>query len=186
MAMGRLIISANCTLDGVTQDPDGTEGHRNGGWLLDVGSADRESWLANALEETRAAAAILVGRHSYEFFADRWPARTGELAEEMNGTPKYVVTSTPIEHRWSNAQVLSTGIGSLKAGVDGDILVFGSRTLARSLLSNGYVDEVRLMLFPMVLSSGERLFPSDGPPLPMSLVGQATVGESLVLLTYRT
>lgn len=186
--MGRLIISENVTLDGVMQDPGGDEGFRRGGWFLQASEQDRAAWAAAEYAESLEASALLFGRGGYEWFAARWPARTGPWAERLTGLPKYVVTSTLAEFAWANTACLEgdplVSVADLKERIDGDVVLYASGALARTLLRAGMVDEVRLIIFPSVLGEGERLFDSVDAP-PMQLVNSQLVGSNLVSLTYR-
>ena len=186
--MGKLIVSTNVTLDGVVQDPDGKEGFGRGGWFGQFGGSDLEEWGRVSLEEARGTEALLLGRRSDEWFAARWAARGGEWADRLNSLPKYVVSATLEEPKWGNATVLAGDVASevskLKQRLAGDIVVYASYQLVRTLLAHALVDEVRLTVFPVVLGSGERLFGETAGALPMRLRGTRTLGEGLVLLTY--
>ncbi|MBO0807235.1 MAG: dihydrofolate reductase family protein [Actinobacteria bacterium] len=187
--MGKIIISANVTLDGVVQDPGGDEGFARGGWFGEAGESDRAEWARVQLDETLAAAALLFGRRSYEWFAARWPARTGELAERLSSMPKYVVSSALRDPGWHNSTVLTgdalSEVAALKQQLTGDIVVYGSFRLGHALMAHDLVDELRLMIFPFVLGAGQRLFTETGGTRPMRLISNRGVGESLVLLTYQ-
>ena len=128
--MGKIIISENISLDGVVQDPTGEEGFRHGGWFRQIGDKDREAWAKVLLDEALGAEAMLLGRRSYEFFAARWPSRSGDYADRLNSMPKYVVSSTLQEPKWTNATVLKGGavseVSKLKQELAGDIVVYGS------------------------------------------------------------
>jgi dihydrofolate reductase len=186
--MGKIIVSTNVTLDGVVQDPDGKEGFSRGGWFGQFGGSDLEEWGKVSLEEARGMAALLLGRRSDEWFAARWAARSGEWADRLNTVPKYVVSTTLEEPKWGNATVLAGDVASevrkLKQRLAGDIVVYASYQLVRTLLDHDLVDEVRLTVFPVVLGEGERLFGETGGKKPMRLRGSRTVGAGLVLLTY--
>jgi dihydrofolate reductase len=186
--MGRIVISANVSLDGVVQDPDGTEGFERGGWFAPVGSRDREAWAKTELAEALSAEALLLGRRTYEVFAPRWPDRTGEWADRLNGLPKYVVSSTLRAPAWTNTTVLDgpavPSVAKLKREVAGDIVVYGSGQLAHTLIEHDLVDELRLMIYPIVLGAGERLFGDTGERKPLRLLDSHTVGDGLTLLTY--
>jgi dihydrofolate reductase len=175
--MAKIVISTNVSLDGVVQDPDGKEGFRLGGWFNQFGGKDLEAW------------ALLLGRRSDEWFASRWESRTGVWADTLNVMPKYVVTSTLENARWSNATVLKgdvvAEIAKLKQEIDGEVLVYASYQLGRTLIEHDLVDELRLMVFPVVLGAGERLFGQTSDKLPLRLVDARTVGDGLTFLTYR-
>ncbi len=186
--MGRIVVSENVSLDGVMQDPTGEEGFKQGGWFADIGEADRAAWAERGLGEARDAAALLMGRRSDEYFAERWLSRTGEWAERLNEMPKYVVSSTIESAAWSNSTVLSgdvTGsVATLKRELDGDIVVIASRPLVHRLMEHDLVDELRLVVYPVVLGSGERVFGETAEKTPLRLLGTRTVGDNLALLTY--
>ena len=186
--MGRIIISENVTLDGVIQDPAGDEGFRHGGWIGRIGDRGREEAAKVALEEALGTEAMLLGRRSYEFLAGRWPSRTGALADRLNGKPKYVVSSTLQDPAWNNTTVLkgeAVGeVSRLKQRLAGDIVVAASFQLVQPLLEHGVVDELRLMIYPVVLGTGRRLFGETNDKHPMRLVANKTVAGDLVLLTY--
>ena len=186
--MGRIVISTNASLDGVVQDPDGSEGFERGGWFRRFGGADLEEWTKVMFDQALGTSALLLGRQSDEWFAERWLSRSGEWADRLNGLPKYVVSSTVDEPRWSNATVLKgdvvAEVAKLKQDVDGDIVVFASYQLGRTLLEHDLVDEVRLSVFPVVVGAGERLFGETSAVKPMRLVDTRTIGDGLTYLTY--
>jgi len=187
--MGKIVISENVTLDGVVQDPTGVEGFRHGGWFVQVGSNDREGFYKAALDEVLRAEALLVGRRSYEFLAARWPSRTGELADRMNSIPKYVVSSTLEDPGWNNSTVVKgdavNEVSNLKERLNGEIVVPASLQLVRTLIEKDLVDELRLMVYPFVLGAGERLFGETSDKVPLRLVANRTVGDSLPYVTYQ-
>jgi RNA polymerase sigma-70 factor (ECF subfamily) len=187
-AMGKIVISTNTSLDGVVQDPDGQEGFRLGGWFGRFGGPDLEAWAEMEAEEAEQAEALLLGRRSDEWFASRWIERPGAWAERLNSMPKYVVSATLAEPRWTNATVISGDvmgqIGKIRQAADGDIIVYGSGELVRALLAHGLADELRLTVFPVVLGAGERLFDASGGDLPLRLLGTRTVGTGLIQVTY--
>lgn len=188
--MGKIVISGpqNVTLDGVVQDPDGKEGFGPGGWFVEFGGKDLEEWNKIALDEALRAEAWLLGRRSYEFFGARWRSRSGELADRLNSMPKYVVSSTLSEPGWNNSTVLTGDVvgevAKLKQQLDGDIVVPASYQLGRTLVEHDLVDELRLVVFPVVLGAGERLFGEVSERRPLRLVSARTVGDGLVFLTY--
>ena len=189
--MGKIVMSGpqNVTFDGVVQDPDGHEGFKLGGWFVQFGGKDLEAWNKVALDEALGAEAWLLGRRSYEFFGERWRPRSGELADRLNSMPKYVVSST-LEHPvWNNSTVLKGDVGTevsrLKEELDGEIVVPASYQLGRTLMELDLVDELRLVVFPVVLGTGERLFGETSGKKPMRLVNAQTIGEGLVYLTYK-
>jgi len=191
MEMGKIVMSGpqNVSLDGVVQDPDGAEGFELGGWFVEHGGRDLEDWSKIALQEALLAEAWLLGRRSYEFFGSRWRPRTGELADRLNGLPKYVVSSTLEQPDWNNSTVLKgdvvTEVSKLKQELEGEIIVPASYRLCRTLIEHDLVDEVRLVVFPVVLGAGERLFGEVGGQKTLRLTDTRTVGDGLVLLTYQ-
>ncbi|MGW4117926.1 dihydrofolate reductase family protein [Nocardia sp. NPDC004711] len=192
--MGKIVISTNATLDGVVQDPDGQEGFELGGWFHQfVGGKDLEDWAANETEELLGAEALLLGRRSSAWFESRM--RDGaevrvsrEWADRMNSIPKYVVSSTLEHSQWSNTTVLNGDavkeISELKRNVDGEILVYGSYQLVRTLIAQNLADELRLVIFPAVLGTGLRLFDETSDKKPLHLVDTRKIGDGLVLDTY--
>ena len=189
--MGKIVISGpqNVSLDGVVQDPDGKEGFRLGGWLLQFGGKDLEEWKKVALDEALRAETWLLGRRSYEFFGARWRPRSGEFADRLNSMPKYVVSSTLDEPDWNNSTVLKgdvvTEVSKLKQRLDGEIVVPASYQLGRTLIEHDLADELRLVVFPVVLGAGERLFGQTSDKKPMRLVSTQILGDSLAYLTYQ-
>jgi len=185
--MGKIVISENVTLDGVVQDPAGREGFRLGGWVGRIGEKGRDQAARVLLDENLRAEALLLGRRSYEFLAAVWPSRSGALADRLNEMPKYVVSSTIEDPRWSNTTVLRgdvvNEVSTLKQELAGEILVPASFRLWHALLQSDLVDELRLMIYPVVLGAGERLFGEAGEEKPMRLVDVQTV-DDLAHLTY--
>src|SRR5215213_2818913 len=171
--MGRIVISEFVSLDGVIEDPGGAEGFRHGGWTFAFNTGDEGNKFK--LDETLGAEALLLGRVTYDGFAAAWPTMegTGEFGEKMNGMPKYVVSSTLGEPEWSNSTVLrgdvAEEVAKLKREIDGVILVAGSAQLAQGLIEHDLVDELRLMVFPVVLGTGKRLFGETSDKKPMRL-----------------
>ncbi|MEV0466948.1 dihydrofolate reductase family protein [Nocardia tengchongensis] len=191
--MGKIVISANATLDGVVQDPDGQEGFELGGWFRrSVGDTDLADWVARETEEVLGAAALLLGRRSCEWFAARMPSSevrvSRDWADRMNSIPKYVVSSTLEHPEWSNVTVLNGDaakeISELKRRVDGEILVYGSYQLVRTLIDQNLADELRLVIFPVVLGTGVRLFDETSDKKPLHLVDARKMGEGLLFCTY--
>jgi dihydrofolate reductase len=189
--MGKIVISDNVTLDGVIQDPDGQEGFRRGGWIgqIEGGPAVTGEAAKVLLDEVRGTQALLLGRRSDEFFAARWASRGGEWADRLNGLPKYVVSSTLQQAKWANATVLHgdvvNEVSKLKQELNGDIVVYASIQLVRTLIQHDLADELRLMVYPVVLGAGERLFGETSGKKPMRLIGNRTVGGGLAYLTYQ-
>jgi dihydrofolate reductase len=186
--MGAIVISENVSLDGVIEDPAGGEGFARGGWVGRVGDRGRDEAAKILLEEALGAEALLLGRRSYEFFAGRWPSRGGELADRLNSLPKYVVSATLEDPHWSNSTVLTgdvvNEVSELRQALDGEILVYASFQLVHTLLEHNLVDELRLMVYPVVLGAGERLFGQTKDKIPMRFLDARTVGDDLALLTY--
>jgi dihydrofolate reductase len=188
--MGKIVMSGpqNVSLDGVVQDPDGAEGFRLGGWFGEVGGEDLKEWNKVALEEALQAEAWLLGRRSYEFFGERWRPRSGELADRLNSMPKYVVSSTLEDPEWNNSRVLKGDVveevAKLKQELDGEIIIPASYQLGRTLMAHDLVDELRLVVFPVVLGAGERFFGETGEKKPMRLIETKTIGDGLVYLAY--
>jgi dihydrofolate reductase len=184
--MGTIVISENISLDGVIEDPAGVEGFRLGGWFFET---DRgEDGEKFTLDKTLDTEALLLGRRSYEFFATTWPSRGGELADKLNSLPKYVVSSTIEDPDWNNSTVLKGDVvdevAKLKQELNGEVVVLGSPQLARMLIEHDLVDELRLMIYPVVLGAGARLFGETSDKIPMRLVDTQTVGDGIAILTY--
>ena len=186
--MGKIVVTTNVSLDGIVQDPDGEEGFRHGGWFRQFGGKDLEEWTRVETDEALQCEAMLLGRKSDEWFATRWLNRTGEWADRLNSMPKYVVSSTLTEPKWSNATVIRGDIvgeiSRLKQDISGEILVYASYQLVHTLIEHDLVDELRLVIFPVVLGDGERLFGETSDKKPMRLVDTKTIGDGLVFLTY--
>ncbi len=186
--MAKIIVSENVTLDGVVQDPTGDEGFEGGGWFGRVTAADREAFGAAALEEALAAEAFLMGRRTYEFLASRWPARTGALAERLNALPKYVVSATLGQAAWHNTTVLGADAAEaateLSRRVDGDIVVPASFQLVRSLFAHDLVDQIRVLVYPVVLGTGARLFAGLPAATSLHLLDSRVLGDHLTRTTY--
>jgi dihydrofolate reductase len=186
--MGKIVVSENVSLDGVVQDPTGEEGFKHGGWFEQIGDKDREQWAKVGLDEALGADALLLGRRSYEFLAARWPSRSGEWADKLNSLPKYVVSSTLVDPDWNNSTVLKGEVvgevSKLKHEIQGEIVVAASRQLVHTLMEHDLVDELRLMIYPVVLGVGERLFGETSDKKPIRLLDSHTVGDSLAYLTY--
>src|SRR5215203_477660 len=167
--VGKIVVSENVSLDGVIQDPAGDEGLRVGGWVGPIKDSPQLNKLA--LDEALGAEALLLGRRSYEWFAARWPSRSGELADRLNNLPKYVVSSTLEDPAWNNSTVLKGGdpvaeVSKLRQDLAGKILLPASFQLLRALMEYDLVDELRLKIFPVVLGAGERLFGETGDKKP--------------------
>jgi dihydrofolate reductase len=187
--MAKIIITTNVSLDGVVEDPDGAEGFGRGGWFVQAGGKDLEEWGKVEYAEALDTAALLLGRRSDDWFGTRWAAaRPGAFAERLNQLPKYVVSATLRDPRWTNVTVLTGDVADevakLKRELDGDIVVYASYQLGRALIEHDLVDELRLFVFPVVVGAGERLFGQTTGAKPFRLADSRTVGDGLVLLTY--
>jgi dihydrofolate reductase len=186
--MRKIVVSTNVTLDGVVQDPDGAEGFRYGGWFGQFGGKDLEAWGKISLDEALGAEALLLGRKSDAWFATRWASRTGEWADRLNSLPKYVVSSTLEAPKWNNSTVLNgdvvSEVSKLKQKLDGEIVVYASYQLGRTLMEHDLVDELRLTVFPVVLGAGERLFGETTDKKSMRLFSARTIGDGLTFVTY--
>jgi dihydrofolate reductase len=184
--MGKVVVSDNVSLDGVIQEPAGDEGFTVGGWVGLI--KDRPKLAKLALDEALRAEALLLGRRSYEWFAGRWPSRSGELADRLNSLPKYVVSTTLEDLDWNNSTVLKgdvlNEVSKLKQGLKGEIVVPASFQLVQTLMEHDLVDELRLKVFPVVLGAGERLFGETSDKKAMRLVDTETVEGDVVFLTY--
>jgi dihydrofolate reductase len=176
--MGRIIVTEFISVDGVVEDPGGSENFKYGGWSFEF-----------KLDETLEAEAQLLGRVTYEGFAEAWPPRDGEFADKFNNMPKYVVSSTLKNPEWTNSTVLdgdmAESVAKLKDEVDGDIVVHGSVQLVQGLIEHGLVDELRLMVFPVVLGGGKRLFGETSDKRTLRLTDSKTVGDGVSILVYQ-
>ena len=184
--MGRIVVTEFVSLDGVMEDPGGSENFRHGGWSFEIGRGDEGDKFK--LDEAFASEALLLGRRTYEGFAAAWPSREGEFADKFNTMPKYVVSSTLAAPEWQNSTVLKGDLGTevtkLKQEYDGDIVVHGSAQLVQTLLEQDLVDELRLMVYPIVLGSGKRIFGELKDKKPLRLVDSKIVGDGVAILTY--
>jgi dihydrofolate reductase len=189
--MGKIVLSGpqNASLDGVVQDPTGDEGSGLGDWFVQYGGKDLDEWSRVALEEALGAEAWLLGRRSYEYFGVRWRPRSGALADRLNSMPKYVVSSTLVDPDWDNSRVLKgdvvSEVSKLKQELEGEIVVPASYQLGRTLIEHDLADELRLVVFPVVLGAGERLFGGISSKKPMHLVDARIIGDGLAMLTYQ-
>jgi dihydrofolate reductase len=184
--MGRIVVTEFVSLDGVVEDPGGAEDFKYGGWSFEFSRGDDGDKFK--LDEAFEAEALLLGRVTYQGFADAWPSREGEFADKFNHMPKYVVSSTLKDPEWSNSTVLEgdvvEAVSKLKREQDGDIVVHGSPSLVQSLLENDLVDELRLMVFPVVLGTGKRLFGETSDKKGLRLTDSKTVGDGVAILVY--
>ncbi|MFG1911487.1 dihydrofolate reductase family protein [Kribbella sp. NPDC048928] len=190
--MGRIVVSENISLDGVIQDPTGEDNLGRGNWFAQIGEQNLGAWAKVELAEALGAEALLMGRHSYEWFVARgWASsRTGEWADRLRSLPKYVVASSALDGPdWGNTTVLKGDVidevSKLRQEVDGDIVVYGSGRLVHTLWEHNLVDELRLMTYPVVVGAGERLFGETSAATPLHLVSTRAVGDGLAFLTYR-
>jgi dihydrofolate reductase len=186
--MGKIVVSENVSLDGVVEDPSGEQGFRHGGWFVQFIGEDWEAWTEVELAEARGAEALLMGRRSDEYFAARSSSQSGEWLDRLISLPKYVVSSTLEKAKWTNATVLKgevvSEVAKLKQRTDGEIVVYGSRPLVRTLMEHDLVDELRLTVFPVALGAGERLFGETSDKRPLRLIDAKTLGSGLAHLTY--
>ena len=186
--MGRIVVTEFVSLDGVMEDPGGAETFRHGGWTFEIDRGDEGDKFK--LDETLASEALLLGRVTYEGFAAAWPSVTDEVgfADKFNSMPKYVVSSTLEDPEWNNSTVLkgdvATEVANLKEQYDGDIVVHGSARLVQTLVDHDLVDELRLMVFPVVLGSGKRLFGETSNKTPLRLTDSKMVGGGVAILIY--
>jgi dihydrofolate reductase len=184
--VGRIVVTEFVSLDGVMEAPGGGESFRHGGWSFEVNRGDEGDKFK--LDETVSSEALLLGRVTYEGFAAAWPSREGEFADKFNTMPKYVVSSTLDEPEWNNSTVLKGDIAEevakLKQEQEGDIVVHGSARLVQTLIELDLVDEFRLMVFPVVLGSGKRLFGETSDKKPLRLVDSKVVGDGVAILIY--
>jgi len=185
--MGKIVVSEQISLDGVVDDPSGVEGTSRGGWVNEMSEADREAWTEHEFAESVAAEALLLGRRSDAWFAARWRERTGEWADRLNTMTKYVVSSTVDEPQWGNATVLSGDVveqvAKLRAEADGEIVVYASALLVRTLIDHDLVDELRLTIHPFVVGAGPRLWGETADRKVFRLTGSRLLG-SLPHLTF--
>ncbi len=185
--MGKIVITEFVSLDGVMEDPGGAEDFKYGGWTFEISRGDEGDKFK--LDETMESEALLLGRVTYEGFAAAWPSREGEFADKFNTMQKYVVSSTLRDPEWTNTTVIDGDLGEAVARIkdahEGDVVVHGSRQLAQALIEQGLVDELRLMVFPVVLGAGKRLFGDTTDKQPLDLVESQNVGDGVAILVYR-
>lgn len=183
--MIRLIVSEFLTLDGVMEAPGGEPTHPHAGWVFDFMGPEQ---LQYKLEEVREAESLLIGRVTYESFAGAWPKRTGEFADKMNAMPKHVVSTTLQKPEWNNCTVMRDDVAAqvarLKNQAGGPILVAGSRTLVHTLMAHDLADEYRIMIFPVLLGSGRRLFPETPHKTVLRLVDTRKFSSGVVVHHY--
>jgi dihydrofolate reductase len=184
--MGRIVVTEFLSLDGVMEAPGG-EDFKYKAWSFDFDRGEEGNKFK--LDEVLESQALLLGRVTYEGFAAAWPSRQGEFADKFNSMPKYVVSSTLEDPEWSNSTVLKGDVVDevtrLRQEVDGDIYVHGSCQLVQTLIEHDLVDELHLMVFPLLLGTGKRLFGETSDKKPLQLVDSKTVGEGIAILTYQ-
>ena len=184
--MGRIVVTEFMSLDGVVEDPGGAEDFKHSGWSFEISRGEEGDQFK--LDETMSSDALLLGRVTYEGFAKAWPTRDGEFADKFNTMPKYVVSSTLENPEWNNSTVLkgdvAEEVGKLRQELDGDIVVHGSPQLVQMLVENDLVDELRLMVFPVVLGTGKGLFGETSDKKTLRLVDSKMVGDGVAILTY--
>jgi dihydrofolate reductase len=184
--MGRIVVTEFVSLDGVMEDPGGAENFKYGGWTFEFDRGEGDKFK---LDETMQTEALLLGRVTYEGFAAAWPSREGEFADKFNTMPKYVVSSTLRDPSWENTTVLdgdvAPAVSKLREETEGDVVVHGSGQLVQTLLEHDLVDELRLMVFPVMLGAGRRLFGDTSDKKPLELVEARTVGDGITIMIYR-
>jgi dihydrofolate reductase len=184
--VGRIVVTEFVSVDGVMEDPGGVEGFEHGGWAFETVRGEGEQFK---LEEARDSDALLLGRVTYQGFAEAWPSRDGEFADKFNSMPKYVVSSTLHAPEWNNSTVLGGDVvqevSKLRQETDGNIVVHGSGQLAQTLVEHDLVDELRLMVFPVVLGAGKRLFGDTSAKKRLRLTDSKTVGDGVTILIYQ-
>jgi dihydrofolate reductase len=184
--MGKIIVTEFVSLDGVIEAPGGGEDYKHAGWTFQISRGDEGN--AFKVKETADSEALLLGRVTYEGFAQAWPSRTGEFADKLNGMPKYVISSTLKDAPWNNSTILKGNVGAevtnLKKKLKGNIVVHGSAQLTQALLAYDLIDELRMMVFPVILGSGKRLFGAMEDKKSMKLIGSQTVGDGVEILIY--
>jgi dihydrofolate reductase len=184
--VGRIIVTEFVSLDGVMEDPGGSEDFKYGGWSFEYSRGDEGDKFK--LDETMDSAALLLGRTTYEGFAEAWPSRDGDFADKFNNMPKYVVSSTLKDPEWTNTTVLDgdvkEAVSKLKDEIDGDIVVHGSAQLAQTLLDLDLVDRLHLMVFPVALGAGKRFFGETADKKPLRLADSKIVGDGVAILVY--
>jgi dihydrofolate reductase len=184
--VGRIVVTEFVSLDGVMEDPGGSEDFAYGGWSFEFSRGEEGEQFK--LDETRDSEALLLGRVTYEGFAAAWPSREGEFADKFNNMPKYVVSETLEDPKWNNSTVLKgdlvEDVSKLKRELGGNIVVHGSAQLVQSLIDNNLVDELRLMVFPVVLGTGKRLLGTTTDKKSLRLVDSKIVGDGVAILVY--
>jgi len=184
--MGRIVVTEFVSLDGVMEAPGGGEDFEHAGWTFEIDRGKEGDQFK--LDEALDSEALLLGRGTYENFAAAWPSRAGQLADKLNRMPKYVISSTLEEAKWNNSTVLRgdvvKNISKLRQERGGDIVVHGSAQLVQTLIEHDLVDELRLMVFPVVLGTGKRLFGDRSEKKRLRLADSKTVGDGIAILIY--
>jgi dihydrofolate reductase len=184
--MARIVVTEFVSLDGVMEDPGGSEDFKYGGWSFEFSRGEEGDKFK--LDEAIESDALLLGRTTYEGFADAWPQREGEFADKFNAMPKYVVSSTLKDPEWTNTTVMDGNlveeVSKLRERPGGDIVVHGSAQLVQFLLDNDLVDELRLMVFPVVLGTGKQVFGETGEKKPLRLTDSRAVGDGVAIMVY--
>jgi dihydrofolate reductase len=185
--MARIVITEFISLDGVIEGPGGDNDFVRGAWSFEFDRGDEGDKFK--LDETMGADALLLGRTTYEGFAQAWPQRSGDFADKFNSMPKYVVSSTLSDPEWTNTTVVggdvAEAVARVKEEVDGDVVIHGSRQLAAEVISSDLVDELRLMVFPVVLGTGQRLFGETDDAKRLKLTSSQIVGDGVAILVYQ-
>jgi dihydrofolate reductase len=185
--VGRIVVTEYVSLDGVMQAPGGGEDFQHAGWTFEIDRGEEGDKFK--LDETLESKALLLGRVTYEGFAASWPSMEGEFADKFNSMPKYVVSSTLQEPEWNNSTVLKgelvEEVSKLRQRLDGDIVVHGSAQLVQTLIEHDLVDQLRVMVFPVVLGTGKRLFGGTSDKKRLRLVDSKTVGDGVAILIYQ-
>jgi dihydrofolate reductase len=183
--VGRIVVTEFVSLDGVMEDPGGSENFEYGGWSFEFSRGEDGDRFK--LDETMGSAALLLGRVTYQGFAEAWPKREGEFADKFNSMPKYVLSSTLEDPEWTNTTVLRSvdEVPRVRDEVDGDLVVHGSRQLAQELIERDLVDELRLMVFPVLLGKGKQLFGETSGKKPLELVESKSVGDGVAILVFK-
>jgi dihydrofolate reductase len=177
--MGKIVVTEFITVDGVVEDPGGSESHPRGGWAFAFDRGEEGDQFK--MDEVRDAGALLLGRTTYEGFAAAWPGREGEFADTFNSMPKYVVSSTLVDPEWTNTHVIDVDqVAGLRDRVEGDVLINGSTQLVQELARRGLVDEYRLMVFPTILGAGKRLFAETAEQIPLRQTGSRNAGQTRI------
>jgi len=183
--MARIVITEFVSLDGVMEDPGGAEDYKYGGWTFKIDRGEGDQYK---MEEVLDSDALLLGRVTYAGFAEAWPSREGEFADKFNGMPKYVVSKTLDRADWNNTTVLRGDVvdevSKLRRAPGGNIYVHGSRRLAQALIEHDLVDELHLMVFPVVLGTGKRLFGDTTDMKRLRLKDSKIVGDGVAILVY--